>query len=143
MAHFETEYSITPTIEAVDRDCADMTVAQLERHASMHDVERLLPWERLSEAQRTAQRAGNEFAKRQHAAARNAAKADADARFDAARTAAHQVTIEGYRQQVRGAWVGDQASFDAAWPALLQRWQIAQVSATLARTTETARARLG
>src|SRR5574340_851779 len=40
--------------------------------------------------------------------------------------------IEAYRQQMLAAWTGTPAEFEAAWPHILQEWQIEQAKSALA-----------
>jgi hypothetical protein len=43
-----------------------------------------------------------------------------------------QVAQEAYKRLARTQWPGDQASFDAAWPRLLQDWQVRQTAESAA-----------
>jgi hypothetical protein len=43
---------------------------------------------------------------------------------------------------VRGAWIGDQKSFDAAWPDLLRQWQIDNARAQMDAAQAAVRARM-
>lgn len=139
-----TEYSISPTVQDIDADLADMTEAQLERHHSYFDPTEIgtKRWEATSVEQRLAVRAGNELARRKHAAERKAVKAADDARIEAQHNAANQVKIDAYRQQVRAGWVGDSASFDVAFPEMLRQWQIDQARAKMDATLNYHRARM-
>jgi hypothetical protein len=67
---------------------------------------------------------GHELAHRQREKERAAAQSAEDARVEAQQTAQIEAKIAAYKAQVRGAWVGDQASFDAAWPAILQQCKL-------------------
>jgi hypothetical protein len=134
-----------PTIQEVDQELQDLSEATLERYAAALDSSAIgsKRWEYMDLDQRKAMRAQNELARRQNVKARADAKAAQEAKFEAQQNAANQAKIDDYRKQARGAWIGDSASFDAAWPRLLEQWQIDQVNATMDRTMAEVRARMG
>ena len=137
-------YAIHPTVEEVDQDLADASISLLERYSRDLDTTQLQhrSWEVLPLDQRKAIRAQNELAKRQNAKARASAKAAEDARVEAAQQARIDAQIAAYKAQARGAWIGDQASFDAAWPDLLRQWQIDQARAAMEADKAAVRARM-
>lgn len=97
--------------------------AHLTREAQAAQPHPLTP-QRLADLQRHAQQwATNEVAKAQHQQER----ATRQANERAAMQARNDARITEYRNQCRLQWVGDDASFESAWPELLQRWQMAQL----------------
>jgi hypothetical protein len=133
-----------PTPADIDADLADVSIATLERYARDLDLAQFQakPWEALPIEQRKAIRAGNELAKRQHAKERADRQAAEDARGEAQQQARIDAKIADYRAQMRGAFPGNDAQFDAAWPRILEQWQIDQARAQLDATMAQHRARL-
>lgn len=144
MTYEQFKASQGPTIQEIDSDLADVSDVTLERYAREFDPAQIgsKSWEALPIEQRKAMRANNELARRQHEKERADAKAADDARIEEQQNAANQARIADYKARARGAWIGDQKSFDSAWPTLLQQWQIDQVNATLDRTKAEVRARM-
>ena len=133
-----------PTIQDIDQELRAESDAMLNHYAKALDTAQIQakPWEAMPIVQRRALRAGNELARRQHEKeVADKRKAD-DARAEAQHTALVEAKIATYKAQIRGVWVGDQASFDAAWPAMLQQWQIDQARATMDASTAAVRQRL-
>jgi hypothetical protein len=140
----KSAYDPGPTPTDIDADLADASISLLERYAAQLDTAafQARSWEALPLDQRKAIRAGNELAKRQNAKARAAAKAAEDARVEAAQQARIDAQIADYKTKARAAWLGDQASFDSAWPDILRQWQIDQARATMDAAHAAVRARL-
>jgi hypothetical protein len=139
-----TAFDPGPSIEDIDRDLRDVSDATLARYVRDLDWAQIgsKHWEALPLEQRKAMRANNELAKRQRQQEQAAAKAAEDARVEAAHSARMQAEIEAYKQQVRGAWIGDQASFDAAFPKMLEQWQIDRARAATEANIDRIRARI-
>jgi hypothetical protein len=133
-----------PTPDEVEREIEDWSDAALERLAAKVDYQLISgkSWEGMPHEQRQAMRASNLLAKRERQRKQDAAKAAEDARLEAQHAAANQAKIDAYRQQVRGAWIGDDTSFEAAWPTLLQQWRIDQARAAVDSTLAAVRARV-
>jgi hypothetical protein len=133
-------YSKEPSIEQVDKDLRELSDAQIDRLAADVDYSAVgsRPWENLTTADRRAWRTGEEQARRRNAAERKAKEAEQEKQNQAREQARHNAQIAEYKELARGAWIGDQASFDLAWPELLRRWQIAQVE----QATDSNRARI-
>jgi hypothetical protein len=144
MSYVQSDYSIHPTIEELDADMQDMSDSLLVRYAEVLDFTQVgsKSWEVMPLAQRKALRANNELASRQNKKELAEKKAAEEKRIQAQQDAQIEAKIVAFKQQARGAWIGDQASFDAAWPTLLKQWQIDQVNATLDRTKAEVRARM-
>jgi hypothetical protein len=133
-----------PTPEQVEQELEDWSDAALERLAAKVDYAIIgrTHWEGLEHEQRQAMRAGNLLAKRKRDKQRAEAKAADDAKVQARIDAENTAKIDAYRQQVRGAWIGDDTSFDEAWPTLLQQWRIDQARAAVNSTLASVRARM-
>ena len=114
----------------IDKELAELSDADVQRLADSFDAsktggKRMEAW---PEALQRQCRAGNELAKRAHQARLRAAEAEKDAALSAQLQQRNQAQIDSYRNQVRGRWLGDDASFDRAWPDMLQRYLIEQAT---------------
>jgi hypothetical protein len=137
-------YDPGPTPADIDKELADASVSLLERYAAELDTAKLQakPWEALPYEQRRAMRAGNELAKRRNQEERAKQQAAEEARVSAYHQGRIDAAIADYKARARAAWIGDQASFDSAWPTMLQQWQIDQARAQMDASTAAARARM-
>ncbi len=137
-------YQPDPTVEQLDQDLRGLSDSLLARYAEALDPSQMQTksWALLPIEQRRAMRAGNEVSRRQNEAQREAAKAADDARIRARMDAAHQARIDAYQAQVRGAWIGDDTSFDAAWPRILEDFRIDQARSAIDANTMRLRAKL-
>lgn len=70
----------------------------------------------------------NERAKQQRAADEAAEHKALGAEQEAKRSAAAQQAIASYKLQARASFVGTQTQFNAAWPDILQSWQVGQIT---------------
>jgi hypothetical protein len=138
-------YQIEPTIQQVDAEVRDCSHSLLERWATAFDPSQIgaKSWEVLDLQQRRAMRAQNELARRKGEKERAEKKAAEEKRSEEQQNALVEAKIAAFRQQARGAWIGDQASFDRAWPRLMEEWQIDQVRATMDRNMAEVRGRVG
>jgi hypothetical protein len=69
-------------------------------------------------------RAGNELAKRQYAKERAEKQAVEDARIEAQQQARIDAEIAAFKKRARGAFPGNDAQFEAAWPRILEDHQV-------------------
>jgi multidrug efflux pump subunit AcrA (membrane-fusion protein) len=122
----ESAFDPGPTIQDIDRDLADVLIATLERHAAALDTSQIQnkPWEALPLAQRKAMRAANELAKRQNQKEREDARAAEDAKAEARQQQRLDAQIADYKARARGAFPGTDAQFEAAWPRILEDYQL-------------------
>lgn len=119
-----------PTIQEIDADLRELSDTALDRLAASFTApaDSRLHFDAWPDEARRALRAGNEQARRQHQAKLRAEEAEKDAALSARLQQRNQAQIESYRNQVRGRWIGDDASFDKAWPEMLQRYLIEQAT---------------
>lgn len=69
----------------------------------------------------------NEQARQRHLAALEEERKQQRAKVEARLNQEAEAAIASYKLQARTAFPGTGAQFDAAWPEILRRWQIAQV----------------
>lgn len=116
-----------PTPQAIDRELQDDDDAQLRIYARAAEEAAGKSWYSLTDGQRYGLRARNELARREQAAALAAKQQAEQDRVTARRDAEAAEAIEMFKRQARNGWIGDQASFDRAWPRLLEKWQVEHV----------------
>ncbi|HEY3228202.1 MAG TPA: hypothetical protein VGJ87_03220 [Roseiflexaceae bacterium] len=133
-----------PTIQEVDRDLRDVTESTLERYARDLDMAQIRAhrWEVLPDDQRRAMRAENELARRKNEARRQAAAAEYQRQIDARDQARVDAAIADYRGRMRLAFRGTDAQFEAAWPRILEDWQIEAARQALDANEQRIRARI-
>jgi hypothetical protein len=138
-------YSIEPTREVVDRELRALSDAQIDRLAAEVDYGAVgaRTWETLTTDDRRAWRAGEEQARRRNVAERAAKAAAQQKILDEQEQARVDVLIADYKRAARGAWIGDDASFDRAWPKMLEQWQIETAQQVMAEQHAAVRARIG
>lgn len=118
-------YAIEPTVAQVDRDLEDLTDTQIARLAERADRDLLKTkkWENFRPDERREWRALEAHAKRQHQATLRAEQA-AEAQRQAERERALvEQQIADYKAQMRRGFPGTDAQFEAAFPAMLLKWQ--------------------
>ena len=122
-------YNTEPTVQAVDEELRSESDSVLESYARKFDTALIAgkKWETIPEGQRYAMRASNMLIGRQREAERVEVERKKDAARQARQDEANEVKINAYRHQARAAWIGDDKSFDDAWPRLLQDWQVENV----------------
>jgi hypothetical protein len=133
-----------PTIQEVDaelRGLSDRAVADYARDADLAQIG-AHRWEVLPVEQRRAQRAENELARRHNEAKRQAAEAEHQREIDARDQARVDAAIADYRGRMRLAFRGTDAQFEAAWPLILEDWQIETARQSLDANEQRVRARL-
>jgi hypothetical protein len=138
-------YSIEPTIQEVDKDMRDLSDAQIERLAARSDLSALgsRPWENWTTEERRAVRASNEHARRQREAQRAAEEAEKSRKIEQAHQARVDAQIAAYRQRVRSGFPGTDVQFEAAWPRILEDWQISEATRKAADLDAEMRQRVG
>jgi hypothetical protein len=138
-------YSIEPTVQEVDRELSKLSDTQIDRLAAEVDYRVIggRSWETLTTDDRRAWRAGEEQARRRNVAERKAKAAAQQKLLDEQEQARVDALIAAYKEQARGAWIGDDASFDRAWPKMLEQWQIETAQRAMTEQYAAVRARIG
>jgi hypothetical protein len=130
MTTITREHRVSPSVADIDRDVRAMSDSAVDRLANEFEPGIFShKWELLTDRERTIIRAANEQARRHLEAKRKAEKDEQEKRAQEALAAYHQQQIDAYQEQMRAHWIGTAEQFTAAWPRMLEDWQIEQARA--------------
>ena len=138
-------FSVSPTIVDIDNELVSLSDAEIERLADRADPHLLgrKPWENATTDERRTYRALEQQARRRHKAELKAKEDAKNAEWQAEQDKRNQAQIDAYKAQCRAAWIGDERSFSAAWPRLLEDWQIEEAKRHMNELHDQVRRRIG